>query len=153
MPRRGGRSAAIAAMIAVRHRPSATIAAVPDVTYVVVTFRSAADIAACLDAIDADRTPDQPIVVIDNASDDASASLATAHPSRPTVIVRAVNDGFGTACNVGAAATDADAIFFVNPDAFLVAGVTRRLLGALAMDPRIAAVGPSIVDPAGHYRA
>src|SRR3954447_25337995 len=138
MPRRGGGSAAIAAIIAVRHRPSATIAAVPDVAYVVVTFRSAADIAACLDAIAADRTAGQPIVVVDNASDDASAALAMAHSSQPTVIVRDVNDGFGTACNAGAAATDADALFFVNPDAFLVPGVTRRLLAALAADAGIA---------------
>lgn len=126
----------------------------PDVAYVVVTFRSAADIATCIGAIDADagQRP-RPIVIVDNASDDASVTIALEHPARPLVIARDTNDGFGTACNRGTAAADAEAVFFVNPDAILTPGTTARLLDVLARDAGIAAVGPSIIDPAGGFRA
>lgn len=59
------------------------------------------------------------ITVVDNGSTDRSCSLiAEQHPD--TQIIQAnANHGFGTACNIGAAHTQAPHILLVNPDAKL----------------------------------
>ncbi len=120
---------------------------IPTVAYVIVTFRSERLLAACLDAIEADRAGrGWPILVIDNASPDDSARVACDHRSHPIVVEAGRNGGYGAGCNLGAAEVETDAVFFVNPDARLAPGTTDALLGELA-DPRVAAAGPSSIDP------
>jgi N-acetylglucosaminyl-diphospho-decaprenol L-rhamnosyltransferase len=119
----------------------------PELAYVVVTYRSAEQIATCLDAIDADRGgSDWPIVVVDNASPDASATLAADHRSHPIVLRAPTNAGFGSGCNAGASAIDASAFFFVNPDANLPAQAGERLLAELRAAADLGVVGASVVS-------
>jgi N-acetylglucosaminyl-diphospho-decaprenol L-rhamnosyltransferase len=115
-----------------------------------VAYRSAAHLAACLDAVGADRgMSDRPIVVVDNDSPDESGEVAASHRSDPVVLRLDRNVGFGAGCNAGAEAVAADALFFVNPDARLGAGAGDRLLAELESDPRIGAVGASVVAGRG----
>ena len=123
------------------------------VDYVVVSYRSGRDLAWCLDAINADRPDRAGIIVVDNASPDASATIAEEHPSHPRVIRLPENVGFGSGCNAGVAASDAEAVFFVNPDARLERGCTSGLLAALGADSRLAIAGPRVVHPRGDVLA
>ena len=123
----------------------------PTVAYVVVAYRSAGDLPACLDSISADRPHGSRIIVVDNASPDDSALVAERHPSRPEILRNAENIGFGRACNQAIGQSGADLVFLVNPDARLRPDATRLLIAAAAMD--VGAVGPRIVDPAGQWSA
>lgn len=123
------------------------------IDYVIVAYRSEGLLAACLDAIDADRAAGSLVIVVDNASPDRSAEVARSHPSQPSLVTTPTNDGFGAGCNAGAAASSADALFFVNPDAKLRRGASATLAGRLEADPQTAVVGPRILDPRGEVTA
>jgi N-acetylglucosaminyl-diphospho-decaprenol L-rhamnosyltransferase len=120
--------------------------------FVIVAYRSAGELTGCLDSIQADA-PGSEVVVVDNASPDDSAAVAGAHPSTPRVVASPRNLGFGGGCNLGTRDSDADAFFFLNPDARLVAGATGKLVRVLAEDPGLAVVGARVVDPTGESRA
>jgi N-acetylglucosaminyl-diphospho-decaprenol L-rhamnosyltransferase len=122
------------------------------VEFVVVAYRSSDDLTGCLDSISADA-PESAIVVVDNASPDDSAAVAASHPSGPRLVVSPSNLGFGGGCNLGAADSTADALFFLNPDARLTPGATARLIAALEADPSLGVVAPRVVDPSGESRA
>jgi len=121
--------------------------------YLIVAYRSESDLPACLDALEADRPDDATIIVVDNASPDDSANVARRHPSRPEIVASARNLGFGGGCNLGVAATEADTIFLVNPDARVLPGATMWLREALADDPGLGVVAPRIIDPHGEFRS
>lgn len=89
---------------------------------------------------------DADCVIVDNAStdQDALASLARAYGAH--LICNTENLGFGVACNIGAAATKAEFLFFLNPDAELEKGALAALLkaadsylDAIAFNPAITA--------------
>ena len=88
------------------------------------------------------------VVVVDNASTDASASEAE---RAGAVVVRlAGNRGFGPACNLGAGEVDglppAETLLFLNPDAALLDGPAslEALLAELDADPGVAATAPAL---------
>lgn len=121
--------------------------------YIVVAFRSANDLSACLDSIRDDAPAGAGIVVVDNASPDESVAVAKAHSSAPHVVSSAINLGFGGGCNLGAHVSEAEVLFFVNPDARICRGATPTLLRALMADGRTGIAGPRIADTAGQSRA
>ena len=123
------------------------------VQFVVVAYRSGGEIAGCLDSIAADASPGSTVVVVDNASPDDSAAIALSHASRPRIVVSPVNLGFGGGCNLGAADSKAEALFFLNPDARLKPGTTAILTAALQRDATLAVVAPRVLDPTGESRA
>ena len=123
------------------------------VQFVVVVYQSGAEIAGCLDSIAADAPPGSNVVVVDNASPDDSAVVARSHASRPRIVSSPVNLGFGGGCNLGAADSKADALFFLNPDARLKPGAMAVLIAALQKDATLAVVAPRVIDPTGESRA
>lgn len=123
------------------------------VQFVVVAYRSAGEIAGCLDSIAADAPAGSTVVVVDNASPDDSAAVASSHASRPRIVSSPANLGFGGGCNLGATDSQAEALFFLNPDARLKPGATAILIAALQQDATLAVVAPRVVDPTGESRA
>lgn len=100
-----------------------------DVDLVVVTHNSGSILQSLLDSASCSVN----IVAVDNASTDDSVAVATAAGAK--VIVLETNVGYGTACNIGAAASNASLLLFVNPDirfepgaieAFVLAASTYR---------------------------
>jgi GT2 family glycosyltransferase len=121
------------------------------VTAVVVTHNSAAELPPSLGALAA--LPLQALMVVDNASTDASADVARAYTPH---VVRRDNRGFGAGVNAGveaavAAVGPADAYLLVNPDCTLPAPSYGRLVAALDDDPGLAAVAPLMRYPDGRY--
>lgn len=93
--------------------------ALTSVGFVVVTFDSAATVDGCLDALKRLAPPGAPIVVVDNASTDGTASLVAGRAPRIQLFERERNHGFAAACNLGATHLDAEWIVLVNPDVVL----------------------------------
>jgi GT2 family glycosyltransferase len=120
---------------------------------VIVAYKSSGELTGCLDSIQADAPPDSSVVVVDNASPDGSAAVARAHPVHPRIVVSPTNLGFGAGCNLGAAGSDAEVLFILNPDARLQAGATARLVAALAAEPSFGVAAPRVVDPTGESGA
>ena len=123
------------------------------IEFVVVAYKSSAELTGCLDSIAADTPMGTRVVVVDNASPDDSATVAGSYPRPPRIAVSAKNLGFGGGCNLGAACSEADAVFFLNPDARLKPGATALLVAALEADASLAVVAPRVIDPTGESRA
>ncbi|MGW4592068.1 glycosyltransferase family 2 protein [Amycolatopsis thermoflava] len=85
-------------------------------TVVVVTWRGAAHITACLDALAAQTRPHR-LLVIDNASDDGTARLLDTHPSAPEVVRLPHNVGYAGATAHALSEVDTEFTVWLNDDA------------------------------------
>nr|WP_283250918.1 glycosyltransferase [Rhabdothermincola salaria] len=110
---------------------------------VVVSHRSADHLAACL----AGLPPEAHVVVVDNASPDASVAVAEAAGAE--VVAGAVNAGFAAGANRGAALGTGEAVLFLNPDAVVDADMVRALVQRLVDEPDLAVVSPRLRHPDG----
>jgi GT2 family glycosyltransferase len=86
------------------------------------------------------------IVVDDKSPDDSAQQLRARTDIEPLIL--AENVGFARACNAGARAGDADAIFFLNNDTLVAPGTIDRLAATLESSGA-AAVGPKLVNGDG----
>lgn len=105
-------------------------------TVIIVTHESADVLDDALQALD--RIPGLSILVVDNASTDASTAIAERHGAR--VLRLPGNTGFATAANAGAQASQTDFLCFLNPDCLLDEATMAAALSALAKHPRTCAV-------------
>jgi len=120
------------------------------VTALVVTWDSAADVRACLAALDAQDHEQLEIVVLDNASKDATLAEVEAHLAagtrHPTRLVRFErNLGFCGAVNRGIRDATSEAILLVNPDAEPAPDCTRLLVDVLRAYPDCGSVQPKVL--------
>jgi N-acetylglucosaminyl-diphospho-decaprenol L-rhamnosyltransferase len=118
----------------------------PDVDAVIVTFNSSERLRVQL-ACPQIRTEFRRILVVDNASSDASGQ--TALDAGAQLLARATNDGLATAINAGAQTTMSEWFAVLNPDVLLPEpGVVARLLEH-ARDPDIGLIAPALTLPNG----
>jgi GT2 family glycosyltransferase len=123
-----------------------------EVGLVVVTYNSAAVLPGLLESIEAGcagaRTR---LVVVDNASTDATSEIVRRLAPDADLIGLAGNRGYAGGLNAGyraLAGVDLAAVLVLNPDIRLRPGSVVRLLAALA-EPGIGIVVPKLVDGAG----
>ena len=88
---------------------------------VIVTYESAAHITETLRALVSQLRPNDELVVVDNGSRDGTPASVRAAEPRARILEQERNLGFAGGCNVGAAATSARLLLFLNPDARLAA--------------------------------
>lgn len=121
----------------------------PDLSVLIVTYKSRKDIGACLQSVTAalDGLAAE-IVVVDNASDDGTAELAAAHPG-VRVMALTQNVGFGAGINRGLLASTGRYVLWVNPDGRLVGGSLRQVIHWMDTHPDVGIVGGKILDPDG----
>jgi N-acetylglucosaminyl-diphospho-decaprenol L-rhamnosyltransferase len=118
------------------------------VSVVLVTYESAEDLAACVATLPAAAGPHElEIVVVDNASRDASAEIARGLGIK--VLENPANLGLSRAIDRGAASTAAPWLLLVNPDTRLAPGSLARLLETAGADPTIGCVGPHLRNSDG----
>jgi GT2 family glycosyltransferase len=111
---------------------------------VVVTWRGRDHITACLDALAAQRSPHRTLVV-DNASDDGTADLIAAHPSRPDVLRLDRNRGYAGGLAAALASVDTPYVAWLNDDAAPEPNWLAALEEALDADPQAAAATSSML--------
>src|SRR5688572_30320737 len=104
------------------------------VAVVIVTYNSADVLADCLSSLTDQDVALTEVLVVDNASTDASLRIAR-ESGLPGVrtIATGRNGGYAAAINAGIAALDlstVDAVMVLNPDCRLTSGCLRTLTGA-----------------------
>ena len=110
---------------------------------VVVTWRGREHITACLDAL-ARQRPHRTLVV-DNASDDGTADLLAAHPSRPEVLRLPVNRGYAGGLAAALPGVTTEYVAWLNDDAAPDEGWLAALEDALDASPGAAAATSSML--------
>jgi hypothetical protein len=115
------------------------------VDVVVVSYNSRDTLRACIAPLT--REDDINVIVVDNASADASLEAIADLPA--TAVAAGRNGGFSFGCNIGLHAGTAPYVLFLNPDAQIEAQSVRRLADVLAQDAGSGIVGPRIEAPDG----
>ena len=111
------------------------------ISIVIVAYNSGEFLRRCLAAVGSGHE----VVVVDNGSE--SEPDVTGEAVR--LIGRSRNDGFGTAANVGVAATSGRWVLLLNPDAWPIEDGIERLAEFAESRPGLGAAGPCLFDPAG----
>ncbi len=106
------------------------------ITFVIVSYNTRAHLERCLTTL-----RDHPVIVVDNASTDGSADLAT--------IRNKENLGFGAAANRGITAAGTAWTFLLNPDVELLPNTLPPLLAAADANPRAGIIGPAHLSASG----
>ena len=115
----------------------------PTVTAVIVTFNSHSQILQCIESLAHEGCE---IVIVDNASSDATASVVSEHCPGVTLMTNPRNTGFSAACNQGAHSVETPYVLFVNPDTVVEPGAVRAMVAFLTANTDYVAVGPLTVD-------
>lgn len=124
------------------------------VAAIVIAWNSADHLGPLLDSLDAQDHDDLEVVVLDNASKDASvevvraaAARARAHPVR--LVRSGYNRGFcgGVNAALGLLGEDVAAVLLVNPDVVADPELIRRCAARLVEDPRCGSVQPRVRRP------
>jgi N-acetylglucosaminyl-diphospho-decaprenol L-rhamnosyltransferase len=128
---------------------------VPRVAVVVVTYNSADDLPRCLESLSdggADGVELTDVVVVDNASHDASTEIAKTFDGLPISVVQLIeNAGYSAGLNAGVTALRSrppDAVMVLNPDCRLRRGSLAILARALQVPGR-GTVAPLLLNPDG----
>jgi GT2 family glycosyltransferase len=105
-----------------------------DVSIILVAHESAADLPVSLASAVAQRGVSTEILVVDNASGDASGAIATMFEPHVRVLALSENVGFAAAMNAGIEATSGRYVLSLNPDCRLAPDFAATL--ARRMDAR-----------------
>jgi GT2 family glycosyltransferase len=117
-------------------------------TIVVITWRGAGHVTACLDAVAA-QTRAHRILVVDNASDDGTAGLLATHPSRPEVTRLPANVGYAGGLAAALPGVGTEFVAWLNDDAMPAPDWLALLEDALDARPGAAAAGARMESAAG----
>jgi N-acetylglucosaminyl-diphospho-decaprenol L-rhamnosyltransferase len=114
---------------------------------VVVNYNSRDELLECVRSLRADGVAD--ITVVDNGSADGSvASLAGADPET-RLVETGTNLGYGGGANRGLAQGHRELVLVCNADVVVHPGALAALVSGLDADPRLAVVGPRLLNTDG----
>jgi GT2 family glycosyltransferase len=124
------------------------------ISFVTVNYRCRDLLQRLLDSIGTLETlPAVEWIVVDNSPQPERLLETLRFPKqieRAVVIDNPRNTGFGAGCNLGAACSIGEILFFINPDCRFVGGSFMAIIERLLRDESIAAIGPRLVDSAGN---
>jgi N-acetylglucosaminyl-diphospho-decaprenol L-rhamnosyltransferase len=118
----------------------------PDLSIIIVSFNARVDLERCLASLH--HSPpaiSHEIIVVDNASDDGSATAARAWPDL-RIIETGANLGFARATNVGIRVSTGAYLLLLNSDTIVPLGAIDGLVADLRKHEDVAVVGPRLVD-------
>jgi len=122
------------------------MAELPSISIIIPTYNSAAWLRPTLEAVLAQDYPDFEVVLIENASADASLAIAESFAdARLRIIRNAVNRGFSGGNNDGVRASRGEIVFLVNADAIMDPGSLREVARAFAERPDVGILGAKLV--------
>lgn len=121
----------------------------PRLSVVTVLYRGGREAVAAIAAIVEHTSVPYEVIVVDNASPDASGALVRLRTTGVRFVVNDHNLGFGGGMNQAVGLARADAVCLLNPDVVVGPGWAEPLLAALDTEPRLAAVSPVLLDPDG----
>jgi GT2 family glycosyltransferase/glycosyltransferase involved in cell wall biosynthesis len=119
------------------------LACAPSLDIVVVSFDNAGPLERCLDSIERDESYPAHLIVVDNASGDATqAVLDRAESHGATVIRNESNAGYPAAVNQGVAAGRGAYVLLLNDDVQMPDGGALALVHSLARSRSTGIAGP-----------
>ncbi len=122
----------------------------PDLSVVVVSFNTSDLLRKCLQGVDAQAGDlSLEILVVDNASRDASADMVAAEFPHVRLIRSAANLGFAAANNLAFAKARGRYVLLLNPDAVARPGTLARAVARMDASPKVGAAGARLLGPDG----
>jgi N-acetylglucosaminyl-diphospho-decaprenol L-rhamnosyltransferase len=116
-------------------------------TLVVVTWNSAQELPGLLTSIERHLGEGAGTIVVDNASDDATCSIARGWGRKVRLVELDENIGFGAANNIGIRLARTPVVIMLNPDTLLVDDSLSSLAHAAAKSRCL--WGPELLNPDG----
>lgn len=118
-----------------------------DISIVIVSYNTVDYLRECLNSVYQFTLPAPEVVVVDNASSDASCEMVKREFPLVKLIESKENLGFGLANNLGAEAASHPYIMLLNSDAILKVNTAHCLLQYLQVHPEVKCVTPRVVLP------
>lgn len=127
----------------------------PSLAIIIVNWNAAGQLRDCLQALAGarqDRFRLEQVIVVDNASVDASLDGLPTDELPLDILHNPVNRGFGVACNQGARLCKADFLLFLNPDTRVEADALERAVAHLTRmeGAQTGVCGARLLDEQGH---
>lgn len=128
----------------------------PKLGIIIVNWNSGPQLRECLESIentDIKNYDLNKVVVVDNASSDASAESLDKFCLPLKILKNNNNKGFSKACNQGASLTDADYLLFLNPDTRLFHDSLSNPIKFMEkpQNQHVGICGIQLVDEFGNY--
>lgn len=125
---------------------------VPSVEIIIINWNNRTETLECLAAVEPQlaEVANASVTVVDNGSNDGSASAVTARYPRAKLFALRENRGFTGGIAAALAGSSADFVIFLNNDAVPEPGWLAALTGAMERAPYdVVSIGGKIVDLAG----
>ncbi|HEY0280853.1 MAG TPA: glycosyltransferase family 2 protein [Solirubrobacterales bacterium] len=129
----------------------------PSISVLIVAWNSSQELRRTLPPLLAELRDGDELIVVDNASPDDSAAVATELAPAAKIVTMGRNDGFAGGANVGATAASGDILVILNPDAMPLPGwgeaIRRPWLdgrGWSAWQALVAEVDAATINSAGN---
>jgi GT2 family glycosyltransferase len=132
--------------VAQHGRRDARAEAAVRLSVVVVNWNGADYLGDCLQSV---AGPDREVIVVDNASSDASAELVARDHPAVRWLANDANLGFSRAANRGLHAARGDFVLFLNPDARSRESAIAAAIDVLERRADVGLVSVAVRDPAG----
>lgn len=117
-----------------------------DISFIIVNYNSSQFLEKCLASLKKHALPlEWEVIIVDN--DTVPLNSDHAYPNLK-IINNTKNEGFGKACNIGAAASSGKVFFFLNPDTEVLTSELAAITKIL-QNPNIGIVAPLLVTPKG----
>lgn len=125
-----------------------------EVSFIIVNWNTRELLRECLNSVmERSAGHSVEIIVVDNASSDASVEMVRAHFPQVTVIANTENRGFARANNQGAQVAQGRYLLLLNTDAFLKPNALEQLLQLANREPKLGMVGARLLNLDGSFQA
>jgi len=120
-----------------------------DISIIIVSYNTAELLVECLNSIVSQSNREIEVIVVDNASSDASASLVAQDFPWVKLIANEHNLGFARANNQALKISQGRYIYFLNPDTVVQPGVFEAMIDFMSAHSDIGLAGTRILNPDG----
>ncbi|MFT5283974.1 MAG: GT2 family glycosyltransferase [Planctomycetota bacterium] len=120
-----------------------------ELSIVIPSWNTVGLLRACLFSIERAEKPETEIIVVDNASGDASADMVAEEFPNVKLKRNDANEGFAIGCNQGIAMATGDYILLLNADTEIIGNGLVEMVDYLREHPEYGGVAPQLVHPDG----